>query len=126
MILLEKSVKERDLVKINKMDYNIENLMKSSTIKISKEGENVNWESLQKMSGEDLLKYNVFIKGHKVDFFRGAICDGLFPFSPKYGIGHHYRNVGFTASNENSSAIDLINSAYGTSLAWNSEDELII
>ena len=106
---------------------NLEKLMNSSIITISKEGSKVVWNILQKMNGEELLECDIKIKNHKAEFFKGVIPDGhLFVGPLKYGIGYHYRNVGTCASKENESAIELINSAYNTSLCWNSEDKLAV
>lgn len=104
----------------------IDGLVGSSMITILKNGEKIGYKMLHQMNGEDLLKYDVIIKGHKVRFFKGVIPEGLFVKPLKFGIGYHYRNVGVVASEEKSSAIDLIDSAYSLSLCWDSNDKLII
>jgi hypothetical protein len=109
------------------MENNIEKLIASSLIKISKDGKEVNYNIIEKMNGEELLKCKVIIKGHEVSFFRGVIPKTTLGQNSKYGIGYNYRNVGVCASKENGSAIDLIKSVYNKALyCWDKEDRLMI
>lgn len=73
----------------------IEKLMKSSVIRILKDGKGIDYHAINQMKGEDLLMCNVLIKEHEVRFYKGVIPDGFMFSSPtKFGIGYHYRNVG--------------------------------
>lgn len=106
--------------------YDIEKLMQSSSINISKQGNKVNYKTLEQMKGDELLNCEVIIRNHQAEFYEGVIPKSTFSEPSRRGIGYHYRNVGVCASEEDSSALELISSAYGVSLCWNSEDRLVI